>query len=117
MNISVCDISGTSETQIPTEEFRIFVYNPLGQSAEPMIRFPIRGNQWEVEDENGLLLASQILKIPETVMKIPGRQGQMDIDHEIVFNYKIPALRDATKLRIQGHFGLNIDRELNRSSN
>ena len=98
LNISVCDISGTPETQIPREEFRIFVYNPLGQSAEPMIRFPIKGNQWEVEAENGLLLASQILKIPETVIKIPGRQGQTDIDHEIVFNYKIPAIREVTKL-------------------
>ena len=80
------------------EEFRLFAYNPLGQSAESMIRFPIKGHQWEVEAENGLFLASQILKIPETVMKIPGRQGQMDIDHEIVFNYNISALREVTKL-------------------
>ena len=94
LNISVCDISGTSETQIPSDqEFRIFVYNPLGQSFEPMIRFPIKGTQWEIQDENRVPLVSQILKIPQAVMQMPGRKYQTDIDHEIVFKSpRIPAV-------------------------
>ena len=97
LNMSVCDISGSSETQIPSdEEFRIFVYNPLGQSFEPMIRFPIKGTQWIIKDENLLPLASQVLKIPQAVMQMPGRKYQMDIDHEIVFKSpKIPAVSQA----------------------
>ena len=96
LNISVCDISGTDETQIPSdEEFRIFVYNPLGASDEPIIRFPIKGSQWEILDENRNSLTSQILKIPRAVLEMPGRKNQ-EIDHEIVFKSpKIQAISQA----------------------
>lgn len=63
LNISVCDISGTWETQVPNDsEFELYAYNPLGRSSyEPIVRFPIPSENWmAIDKETGATLESQV---------------------------------------------------------
>ena len=95
LNISVCDISGSSETSIPDNGFDVFVYNPLGHRiTSKLTRFPVPGPDWNILDtqvdnkNDGMMMETapiQTLQIAEAVKRIPGREQWSHIDHEIIF--------------------------------
>ena len=98
-SFSVCDISGTEESEIPQDtDFNLFVYNSMGRTASFLVRFPIHSDNWIVLDSNSNIeVKSQIVTIPETVKAIPGRHSQdFDLNFEIFFETsELPALSQA----------------------
>ncbi|GAB1861211.1 Lysosomal alpha-mannosidase [Camponotus japonicus] len=80
LNISSCAFSEKNDTLIV-----VVVYNPLSRPVSTYIRLPVNGNSYVVTSlSDGRSLASQIVPIPESVQKIPGRLS--DALNEIVFH-------------------------------
>ncbi|XP_025265136.1 lysosomal alpha-mannosidase isoform X1 [Camponotus floridanus] len=81
LNISSCAFSEKNDTLIV-----VVVYNPLSRPVSTYIRLPVNGNSYVVTSlsDGGRSLASQIVPIPESVQKIPGRLS--NAVNEIVFH-------------------------------
>ncbi|GLG94959.1 Lysosomal alpha-mannosidase [Gryllus bimaculatus] len=60
----------------PTEEsenFVVTVYNPLAHAISSYVRIPVSGDYYYVQDSAGDNVVNQVVPIPDSVLKIPGR--------------------------------------------
>ncbi|CAK1547903.1 unnamed protein product [Leptosia nina] len=76
-NESSCEVSEKSD------QFVVTMYNPLGWNVRHPIRVPVKEGKYSVIAPNGEEITSQLIKIPESVKKIPTRKSEAT--HEIVF--------------------------------
>ncbi|CAB3366560.1 Hypothetical predicted protein [Cloeon dipterum] len=76
-NVSQCD---TSEQ---AEKFVVTLYNPLAQQTSMFVRLPVQDFQYQVRNELGELIDTQMLKIPTPVQNMPGRESSAT--QELVF--------------------------------
>ncbi|XP_065339498.1 lysosomal alpha-mannosidase-like [Cloeon dipterum] len=84
-NVSKCD---TSEQ---AEKFVVTLYNPLAQATSMFVRLPVQDFEYQVRNELGVLIDTQMLKIPTPVLSIPGRQSSAT--QELLFQAEnLPAL-------------------------
>ncbi|XP_043527609.1 lysosomal alpha-mannosidase isoform X2 [Frieseomelitta varia] len=84
LNISMC-------LYTEDENFVLAIYNPLSQKVVSPIRVPVQQGKYSVVDlTDGNEIASQIVPIPESVQKIPGRRG--NATDELVFFASLPPL-------------------------
>ncbi|XP_063975684.1 lysosomal alpha-mannosidase-like [Diachasmimorpha longicaudata] len=77
LNISACE---------PTENSTIFIltlYNPQSQPTSTYVRLPVVGKGYSVKDHLGIDVPNQLLPIPGSVSKIPGRNSSAS--RELVF--------------------------------
>lgn len=77
LNISSCDISENSE------KFMITIYNPLAHSTNQYIRIPISDSEYEVLDNENVVLSSQIVSVPSEVRILSFRKSIAE--SELVF--------------------------------
>ncbi|KAJ2941876.1 hypothetical protein O0L34_g10690 [Tuta absoluta] len=77
LNESSCDVSEKSE------QFVVTVYNHLAWERNEPVRVPVLDGNYEVYAPNGDKIKSQLVDIPEAVIKIPTRFSEAT--HEIVF--------------------------------
>ncbi|KAJ2942177.1 hypothetical protein O0L34_g15718 [Tuta absoluta] len=77
LNESSCDVSEKSE------QFVVTVYNHLAWERNEPVRIPVLDGNYEVYAPNGNKIKSQLVDIPEAVIKIPTRFSEAT--HEIVF--------------------------------
>ncbi|XP_053988963.1 lysosomal alpha-mannosidase isoform X2 [Hylaeus volcanicus] len=84
LNISSC--SYTEDTNI-----MLTVYNPLSREIRTPIRVPVRGGTHKIVDlVDNSDVTSQLVPIPNSVLKIPGRES--NATHELVFLAVLPSL-------------------------
>ncbi|XP_074108776.1 lysosomal alpha-mannosidase II isoform X1 [Cotesia typhae] len=84
LNISSC---------VFTESFGNFVvtlYNPASQPTSIYIRVPVTGNAYNVSDNSGSEIVTQLLPVPQFVRQTPGRNSNST--KELVFFAEIPPL-------------------------
>lgn len=76
------NISSCAATETMTD-FLVSIYNPLARSLEnTYVRIPVPSAYWTVRTNKGLVF-SQIVEIPQPVIKIPGRKSKAK--YELVF--------------------------------
>ncbi|CAD1474134.1 unnamed protein product, partial [Heterotrigona itama] len=84
LNISTC-------LYTEDEDFVLAIYNPLSQNVVSPIRIPVQQGKYSVVDlTDGNEITSQIVPIPKSVQKIPGRNG--GATDELVFFASLPPL-------------------------
>ncbi|KAF2897558.1 hypothetical protein ILUMI_08618 [Ignelater luminosus] len=76
-NISQCEYTENSNSFIVT------VYNPLSRPVNHYVRLPVVEQHYKVSDPNGKDLPIQMVPIPDSIKKIPGRQS--NAMYEIIF--------------------------------
>ncbi|XP_011704639.1 PREDICTED: lysosomal alpha-mannosidase isoform X1 [Wasmannia auropunctata] len=86
LNISSCSFSEQNDM------FMVVVYNPLSRPVSTYVRVPVQGNSYVVRSlTDGVYPTAQIVPIPQTVQKIPGRKS--NAINEVVFRaLNIPPL-------------------------
>lgn len=85
LNISVCAVSENSQN------FMLTVYNSLGYSTNQFVRFPVKGDNYEVRDPDNDLIASQIVSTPTSLIDLHYRDSKGS--KELVFQAKgVPAV-------------------------
>ncbi|XP_051165376.1 lysosomal alpha-mannosidase [Leptopilina boulardi] len=85
LNISSCEHTENNKN------FVVTLYNPGSQPLSTYVRLPVKGASYRVKDYLGMELVTQLVPIPATVSKIPGRQSSAVFD--LVFlALSIPAL-------------------------
>ncbi|XP_011309552.1 lysosomal alpha-mannosidase-like [Fopius arisanus] len=77
LNISACDPSEASSTFIVT------LWNPQSHQDSPYIRLPVIGKGYVIRDPLGAEVPHQLIPVPVTVSKIPGRNSSAT--RELVF--------------------------------
>ncbi|GIY01661.1 lysosomal alpha-mannosidase, partial [Caerostris darwini] len=90
LNISECPISETSSP------IAVTIYNPLAWNITHYVRIPVSAKAYKVMDYNGNTVDAQIVPVPPSVYKIPGRNSTAQF--ELVFETRLPALGYATYL-------------------
>ncbi|XP_072399843.1 lysosomal alpha-mannosidase-like isoform X2 [Diabrotica undecimpunctata] len=84
-NISQCAFTETNNN------FVITVYNPLSRTVSKHVRVPVVGNKYTVKDPQGATVVNQIVPVPASLLKIPGRKSLAE--NELVFKAAdVPAL-------------------------
>nr|AYV99640.1 venom polypeptide [Dolopus genitalis] len=102
LNISACEVSEKSE------KFIVTVYNPLNRLTSQYIRIPVPEGNYEVKDEKGFVISSQIVPIPVLVRKIPGRLSTAV--NELVFEAKNVPSNGIISYFVSKSFGMFDDR-------
>lgn len=69
LNISACNIT----ENMP--EFTVTLFNPLSKPLRQIVRFPVHEGTYEVKDENGNIIESQIVPIPQAILDLPYRDS------------------------------------------
>uniref|UniRef100_A0A336LYZ7 Alpha-mannosidase n=1 Tax=Culicoides sonorensis TaxID=179676 RepID=A0A336LYZ7_CULSO len=77
LNISLCDVSESSE------QFIITAYNPLAHSVFEYIRVPVQGDSYVVKDYRNVEIQHQIVSIPDTVKNLDFRKSNSS--NELIF--------------------------------
>ncbi|XP_033226476.1 lysosomal alpha-mannosidase-like [Belonocnema kinseyi] len=76
------NISSCQHTEV-NKNFVVTVYNPTSQPLRTFVRLPVTGKSYQVLDYIGNEVVTQIVPIPTTIQKIPGRQTSAS--DELVF--------------------------------
>nr|XP_023026878.1 lysosomal alpha-mannosidase-like isoform X2 [Leptinotarsa decemlineata] len=77
LNVSQCGFTEKNNG------FVVTVYNPLSRPVSKHIRIPIRGDHYVVIDPKGNQLDTEIIPIPESILRIPGRKS--NAKNELIF--------------------------------
>lgn len=77
VNISQCHYTETQKL------FVVTVYNPLSRPVDKILRIPIKGNSYGVNDSQGYKYPVQLIPIPDFIRNIPGRVSVADT--ELIF--------------------------------
>lgn len=77
LNISSCDVSENSE------KFMVTIYNPLAHSTNQYVRIPIADNEYEILNNENVVVTSQIVSIPSEVRILSFRKSIAE--SELVF--------------------------------
>ena len=85
LNISSCEVPETSE------KFIITVFNPLAHVTSQHVRFPVGGSKYEVKNADNILVASQLVSLPEPLKNL--RYRNSTTTNELVFKASgVPAV-------------------------
>lgn len=85
LNISSC------ETTENATQFMVTVYNPLAHATYQYIRVPVGGQKYEVRDYRNIVVPSQLVPVPKTILDLDFRQSEAK--YEIVFQAnEVPGL-------------------------
>lgn len=58
----------------------VTVYNPLSRPVSKVVRVPVNGSSFSVQDLKGSSLTTQVIPIPDFIKNIPGRVSQAEND-------------------------------------
>ncbi|KAG5895850.1 hypothetical protein JTB14_038276 [Gonioctena quinquepunctata] len=85
LNISQCEFTEKNNN------FVVTVYNPLSRPVSKFVRVPVQGEAYTVLTPEGKQLDTQIVPVPEAVLRIPGRESSAK--NELLFEAdNLPAL-------------------------
>lgn len=77
LNISQCRVTEQNAS------FVVTLYNPLSFHSSHAVRLPVNQGSYAVTDSNAAQVPSELLPIPESILRLPGRQSSAT--HELVF--------------------------------
>jgi lysosomal alpha-mannosidase len=78
LNVSQCQ-----STELNTS-FVVTLYNPLARQSSHIVRLPVKDRPYIVKDHQGRLVTSQLIPLPESVLRLPGRTSEAT--HDLVFH-------------------------------
>jgi lysosomal alpha-mannosidase len=85
LNISSCDVTENAN------QFMVTVYNPLAHATYQYIRIPVNGQKYEVRDYRNIVVESQIIPVPKSILELDFRQSEAK--YELVFQAnEVPGL-------------------------
>ena len=85
LNISQCDFTEKNS------KYSVTLYNPLSTGVKTPVRLPVPAcDSYQVSDDVGSILESQLVPLPQEVLSIPGRDSQATC--ELVFMVNLPPL-------------------------
>ncbi|XP_002133316.2 lysosomal alpha-mannosidase [Drosophila pseudoobscura] len=94
LNISECAFTKDSADNVV-----VTLYNPLAHNSTQYVRIPVKEDNYEVNDENGNGVASEIVPVPWQVLAMEHRAN--DTQHELLFK--------ATANKIASYYIKKID--------
>ncbi|XP_044750282.1 lysosomal alpha-mannosidase isoform X3 [Coccinella septempunctata] len=82
IEFSSCPLSNVSSCPFTenTENFTVTVYNPLSRPVTHFVRFPVLGEAYQITDDAGVPVETQLVPIAEFVLSIPGRKSEAVAD-------------------------------------
>lgn len=69
LNISACSIT---ENML---EFTVTLFNTLSKPVRQIVRLPVHEGTYEVKDENGNIIETQMVPIPKAILELPFRDS------------------------------------------
>jgi lysosomal alpha-mannosidase len=85
LNISSC------ETTENSNQFMVTVYNPLAHATYQYVRVPVGGPKYEVRDYRNIVVPSQLIPLPKSILELNFRQSEAK--YELVFQAnEVPGL-------------------------
>ncbi|XP_039500014.1 lysosomal alpha-mannosidase [Drosophila santomea] len=78
LNISQCAF-----TKDGADNVVVTVYNPLAHTSTQYVRVPVKNENYQVTDDKGRVVASELLPVPTEVLALEFRD--QDTQHELVF--------------------------------
>ncbi|XP_033249545.1 lysosomal alpha-mannosidase isoform X1 [Drosophila miranda] len=82
LNISVCALTQTSANNIV-----VTLVNPLAHTSSQYVRVPVTEENYQVTDENGREISSEIVPVPLEILCLQHRSN--DTQHELVFKASV----------------------------
>ncbi|XP_033165515.1 lysosomal alpha-mannosidase isoform X2 [Drosophila mauritiana] len=82
LNISECAF-----TKENADDFMVTLYNPLAHTSSQYVRVPVKEENYQVTDENGRVVASELVPVPWEVLALEFRNN--DTQHELVFKASV----------------------------
>ncbi|XP_043950399.2 lysosomal alpha-mannosidase isoform X1 [Drosophila biarmipes] len=78
LNISTCAFTKDSADNVV-----VTVYNPLAHTTNQYVRIPVKNENYQVTDEKGRMVASEVVPVPWQVLALEFRSN--DTQHELLF--------------------------------
>jgi len=82
LNISECAF-----TKDGADNVVVTVYNPLAHTSTQYVRVPVKNENYQVTDEKGRVVASEVVPVPWQVLALEFRSN--DTQHELVFKASV----------------------------
>ncbi|XP_017057354.2 lysosomal alpha-mannosidase [Drosophila ficusphila] len=82
LNISECAFTKDSADNVV-----VTLYNPLAHTTEQYVRVPVKNENYQVTDEKGRVVASEVVPVPWQVLALQFRNN--DTQHELVFKASV----------------------------
>ncbi|KAE8620084.1 hypothetical protein XENTR_v10010093 [Xenopus tropicalis] len=84
LNISVCHVTETANN------FKVYLYNPLGRSVTWTVRLPVNGHAYKVIGPNDETVPSEVVDVSDFTKALRFQQG--GAERELIFQGQIPAV-------------------------
>ncbi|KAH8410113.1 hypothetical protein KR009_006062 [Drosophila setifemur] len=84
LNLNISECAFTTDN---ADNLVVTLYNPLAHTSSQYVRVPVKSADYQVTDEKGRVVASEVVPVPWQVLAIEYRNN--DTQHELVFKASV----------------------------